>query len=113
MFRMTVAPNRCGGAIGNVNTAWGDQWLAMPAGRSKKKMRVISKNLRVPRQLLQRVDRIAADLNVILLVFAVGLATLDFTFLVTQKVIDRLPPMTRLVQDQSPATSSPAPEAQK
>jgi hypothetical protein len=76
-------------------------------------MRVISKNLRVSRQFLQRVDRITADLNVILLVFAVGLATLDFTFLVTQKVIDRLPPMTRMVQDQWPATPSTAPDAQK
>jgi hypothetical protein len=76
-------------------------------------MRVIPKNLRVPRQFLQRADRVAADLNVILLVFAVGLATLYFTFLVTQKVIDRLPPMTRMVQDQWPATPSPAPEAQK
>jgi len=46
---------------------------------------------------MQRVDKVAADLNVILLIFAVGLATLDFTFLVTQKVIDRLPEVTRIV----------------
>ena len=66
-------------------------------------MRVTQRNIRWPRQLLQRVDKVAADLNVILLIFAVGLATLDFTFLVTQKVIDRLPEVTRVV-DQPVAT---------
>jgi hypothetical protein len=76
-------------------------------------MRVIPKNIRFPRQFMQRADRVAADLNVILVVFAVGLATLDFTFLVTQKVIDRLPPATRMVQEQWPATPTPAPEQQK
>jgi hypothetical protein len=60
-------------------------------------MRVTQKNARWTRQLIQRVDKVAGDLNVILLVFAVGLATLDFTFLVTQKVIDRLPEVTRVV----------------
>jgi hypothetical protein len=60
-------------------------------------MRVTQKNVRWTRQLIQRVDKVAADLNVILLIFAVGLATLDFTFLVTQKVIDRLPEVTRVV----------------
>jgi hypothetical protein len=47
------------------------------------------------------------------LVFAVGLATLDFTFLVTQKVIDRLPQVTRLSQDIDTPTPSPAPSPQK
>jgi len=61
------------------------------------KMRVMQRNVRWPRQLLQRVDKIAADLNIVLLIFAVGLATLDFTFLVTQKIVDRLPEVTRVV----------------
>ena len=51
---------------------------------------------------MQRADKIASDLNVILIVFAVGLATLDLTFLVTQKVIDRLPQVTRVVDAPSP-----------
>ncbi|HTZ34669.1 MAG TPA: hypothetical protein VMB84_01525 [Stellaceae bacterium] len=60
--------------------------------------------------LIERLDRVAADLNVLLLVFAVGLATLDFTFLVTQKVIDRLPQVTRLAQDVDTPTVNPAPQ---
>ena len=36
----------------------------------------------------RRLDRIAADLNILLLMFAIGLATLDLTFIVTQQVID-------------------------
>jgi hypothetical protein len=58
-----------------------------------------NRNIRWPRQLLQRVDKVAADLNVVLLIFAVGLATLDFTFLVTQKVVERLPEVTRIVPE--------------
>jgi hypothetical protein len=73
-------------------------------------MRVANRNLRWPRQLLQRVDKIAADLNIILLIFAVGLATLDFTFLVTQKVIDRLPEVTRVVDQPANPTTAQAPQ---
>jgi hypothetical protein len=54
-----------------------------------------------PREFLRRVDKIAGDLNVVLFIFMVGLATLDFTFLVTQKVVESLPPATRIVHDQS------------
>jgi hypothetical protein len=57
------------------------------------------------RELARRVDRIAADLNVLLVVIAIGLATLDFTFLVTQKAIDSLPPITRVTYDQAPPSS--------
>lgn len=46
------------------------------------------------KDLVQRVDRIAGHLNVLLVVIALGLATLDFTFFVTEKVIDSLPPIT-------------------
>jgi len=71
----------------------------------------MSKRVRWAGQLMRRVDKIASDLNVVLLIFAVGLATLDLTFLVTQKVVDRLPQVTRLVQDAdaAPATTTPAP----
>jgi hypothetical protein len=54
-----------------------------------------------PREFLRRADKIAGDLNVVLFIFVVGLATLDFTFLLTQKVIEALPPATRIVHDQS------------
>jgi hypothetical protein len=54
------------------------------------------------KQLLQRVDRIAGDLNVLLVVIAIGLATLDLTFLITQNVVNHLPPVTRVVYDSAP-----------
>jgi hypothetical protein len=56
------------------------------------------------RELGQRVDRIAGHLNVLLVVIALGLATLDFTFFVTEKVIDSLPPIT--VSDNGPPAAS-------
>jgi hypothetical protein len=62
---------------------------------------------------MQRIDKIASDLNVVLLIFAVGLATLDLTFLVTQKVVERLPQVTRLAQDADTAPASPAPAPHK
>ena len=75
-------------------------------------MRVTLKKTRKASQLLERIDRIAADLNVVLLIFAVGLATLDLTFMVTQKVVDRLPQVTRLADDAAPVATTPAPTAQ-
>jgi len=57
------------------------------------------------KQLLQRVDRIAGDLNVLLIVIAIGLATLDLTFLVTQNVVNHLPPVTRVVYDNAPTAA--------
>jgi hypothetical protein len=54
----------------------------------------------------RRLDRIAKDLNVLLAVFAIGLATLDLTFLVTQRLIDRLPQATQLVHVAEPAAQS-------
>jgi hypothetical protein len=64
-----------------------------------------------PREFLRRADKIAGDLNVVLFIFVVGLATLDFTFLLTQKVVEALPPATRIVHDQSdsPFTQQQAP----
>lgn len=85
------------------------------ANRVDKEMRAAFKKMRLPSQFFQRVDRIAGDLNVVLLVFAVGLATLDLTFMVTQKVVDRLPQVTRLADDASPVadTIPPVPAPQK
>lgn len=51
------------------------------------------------KELVQRVDRVAGHLNVLLLVIALGLATLDFTFYVTEKVVDSLPPITHVNYD--------------
>jgi hypothetical protein len=66
--------------------------------------RQFSPNRSSIREILRRLDRVAADLNVLLVVIALGLATLDFTFLVTQKVVDNLPPITHVNYD-SPASS--------
>ena len=76
-------------------------------------MRVTSNKIRWPSQLIKQIDKVASDLNVVLLIFAVGLATLDLTFLVTQKVVDRLPQVTRLAQDSEPAIDTTAPTPQK
>ena len=54
---------------------------------------------------LRRIDRIAGELNILLVVIAIGLATLDLTFLVTQKVVERLPPITRLAHDAAPPST--------
>ena len=77
-------------------------------------MRVLSKKMRQSSQLLRRLDKVAGDINVVLIVFAVGLATLDFTFLVTQKVVERLPQVTRIVDAPSPIAQAPtqAPQQQ-
>jgi hypothetical protein len=54
------------------------------------------------KELLRRADRVAADLNVLLVVVAIGLAALDMTFLVTKTVVDNLPPITRISYDAPP-----------
>jgi hypothetical protein len=55
------------------------------------------------KEWLRRLDRIAADLNVLLVMFAIGLAMLDLTFLVTQRLIDRLPELTRVTYVAQPS----------
>ena len=52
---------------------------------------------------MRRIDRVAGDLNVLLVVIAIGLATLDFTFLLTQKVLNRLPQVTRVTYETHPS----------
>jgi hypothetical protein len=43
------------------------------------------------KEWLRRLDQSAADLNVVLAAFVIGLAVLDLTLLVTQQMVDRLP----------------------
>jgi hypothetical protein len=45
-------------------------------------------------------------MNVFLVVFAIGLAAMDLTFPVTQRVINRLPEVTRVVYVAEPASSA-------
>jgi hypothetical protein len=66
----------------------------------------LSRLNRIPiRNMLHRIDRVMADLNVLLVVVAIGLATLDVTFFVTQKVVDHLPQVTRVSYDAAPSSS--------
>lgn len=57
------------------------------------------------REWLRRLDRVAGDLNVLLVLVAIGLATIDATMLFSQRLIDRLPQVTRVVD--APATLAP------
>jgi hypothetical protein len=43
---------------------------------------------------LKRLDRVAGDLNVVLVMLAIGLTTLDLTFVASQKLLDHLPELT-------------------
>lgn len=55
------------------------------------------------RERLRRLDRLAGDLNALLTVFAIGLATLDLTCLIGQHIVDRLPQIIRVVDvEQAP-----------
>jgi hypothetical protein len=45
---------------------------------------------------LKRLERVAGDLNVVLVMFAIGLATLDVTFVASQKLLDYLPALTHV-----------------
>jgi len=54
------------------------------------------------KDLIQRLDRVAGHLNVLLVVVALGLATLDFTFFLTEKIVDALPPVTHITYDNTP-----------
>jgi hypothetical protein len=60
-------------------------------------------NAAAPREWLRRLDRIAADVNVMLVLFAIGIAVLDVTFLLSQRLIDRLPELTRVTYVAHPA----------
>jgi len=64
--------------------------------------RLSPQNRLLIKAIARRVDRVAADLNVLLVVVAIGLAALDMTFLLTRTVVDNLPPVTRVNYDQAP-----------
>ena len=68
--------------------------------------RLSPQNRLLIKELAHRIDRVAADLNVLLTVVAIGLAALDMTFLITQKVVDHLPPITRMSNDAEPPTAN-------
>ena len=53
------------------------------------------------KEWLQRLDRIAGDLNVLLVLVAIGLATLDATMLFSQRLIHSIPTVTRVVDADS------------
>ncbi len=54
------------------------------------------------KELTERADRAAAALNALLVVIAIGLALLDTTFFLTEKIIDNLPPITQ-ISDSGPS----------
>jgi hypothetical protein len=62
---------------------------------------------------LSRFDRIMADLNIVLAVFAIGLAALDGTILIAKRGIDRLPQMTRVTYVEATTAVSALPAGQK
>ena len=53
---------------------------------------------------LRRLDSLASDLNPLLVVFAIGLVVLNLTCLIGQDIVDRLPPVTRVVYEEQSAT---------
>jgi|GraSoiStandDraft_45_1057281.scaffolds.fasta_scaffold793078_2 hypothetical protein len=55
------------------------------------------------KEWLQRLDRVAGDLNVLLVLVAIGLATLDATMLFSQRLLDRIPQVTRVVDVEAPS----------
>jgi hypothetical protein len=57
------------------------------------------------RAMLRRIDRGVADLNMLLVVIAIGLAALDVTLLITQKVVDHLPPIARANSGATPPSA--------
>jgi hypothetical protein len=61
------------------------------------------------KQLARRLDRVAGELNVILVVIALGLGVLDLTCLWALKIEDALPPITRV--SAPPSAASPATES--
>lgn len=67
-------------------------------------------NRQTVRQWFRRVDKFAADLNVVLVMFVIGLALLDVTFLVSHEVLNNLPAI-HVVHGPIQDGSSPSPAA--
>ena len=55
---------------------------------------------------LRRLDGAAGDLNVLLVVFAIGLAALNLTFLLSQIMIGQLPTAGRVINQTHPSFSA-------
>ncbi len=55
---------------------------------------------------LGRLDQVVGSMNVLLIVIAIGLATLDLTCLFSKQIIDHLPQMARAF-DVGQSTASP------
>lgn len=53
------------------------------------------------RNLVRRLDAAARNLNIVLVIVAIGLALLDLTVAVSQRTLERLP-ITRVVCSDSP-----------
>jgi hypothetical protein len=58
-----------------------------------------------PKIALQRLDRVTGDLNVLLTAVAIGLATLDMTCFVSQRLVDNLPKATRIAYADAPTVT--------
>jgi hypothetical protein len=52
---------------------------------------------------MRRLDQVAGDLNVLLVVFPIGLAALDLTILLSQIVIGQLPTAGRVINQAHPS----------
>jgi hypothetical protein len=66
------------------------------------------RNLHARGEWLHRLDRFAADLNVLLVMFAIGLGVLDLTLLFGHRVIEPLPATHAVYADTQSGTGSPA-----
>jgi hypothetical protein len=53
---------------------------------------------------LSRFDRVAADMNILLGLFAIGLGILDGTILIAERGIEHLPQVTRVAYVEAAAT---------
>jgi hypothetical protein len=60
------------------------------------------------RQWLRRLDRFAADLNVLLVMFAIGLAVLDVTLLFSHRLLERVPVTHAVYAGTQAGSSKPA-----
>jgi hypothetical protein len=65
----------------------------------------LSRTIYPAKRAMHRLDRVAAELNVILMVIAVGLGVLDLTCLWALKIEDVLPPITQVAD---PPADAPA-----
>ena len=63
-------------------------------------------------QLFSRLDRIAAEMNAVLIVVAIGLAVLDMTVYASEQIARRLPEVVRVTYSSEPAVPAALPAGQ-